>query len=189
MVVWLKRVGITLATAVGILLLWWTIPILVAVIVIVAASVYLVDRWRKWRSVRRFRAVWGVQGKDLLLVYSNSPHWQRYVEETWLPRWGHRAVVLNWSERSKWERPARAEVALFRAFAGAREFNPLGIVVPVTGRQVHIVRFWQAFRDYKHGKLRLLQAVEADLDRFLSMTVPPGTPRQSLSGARISQAD
>lgn len=130
MVVWLRRIGATLAVVIGAVRLWRGLLILVAMLAALVVGAYVGDQWRKWRAVRRFRSIWGIQGKDLLLVYSNSPHWQRHVEENWLPRWGHRVVVLNWSERSKWARPARAEVALFRAFAGGREFNPLGIVVP-----------------------------------------------------------
>jgi len=64
--------------------------------------------------------------------------------------------VLNWSERSHWKGSGRAEVALFRAYAGQREFNPLGIALPRHGRHAQLVRFWLAFRDYKHGKNRLL---------------------------------
>jgi hypothetical protein len=167
MVVWLKRVGVTLVVVIVAMYLWRGLLAFAAAIAMAAAGIYLWDRWRKWRAVRRFRACWTSQGRDLLLVYSNSPHWQRHIEETWLPRWQHRAVVLNWSERSQWGSAARAEVALFRAFAGAREFNPLGIVVPATGRQVRVVRFWRAFREHKHGKDRLLQAAEADLGRLL----------------------
>ena len=148
MVVWLKRVGVTLAVVIGVVFLWRGLLAFAAALAMAACGIYLGDRWRKWRAVRRFRACWRSQGKDLLLVYSNSPHWQR-------------------SERSQWGSPARAEVALFRAFAGAREFNPLGIVVPATGRQAHVVRFWRAFREHKHGKDRLLQAAEADLGRLL----------------------
>jgi hypothetical protein len=183
MVALLKRICLTLAVVIGVVLLWRGLLILAAGIATLVIGAYVGDRWRTWRAVRRFRAAWGVQGKDLLLVYSNSPHWQRYVEETWFPRWGHRAVVLNWSERSKWERPPRAEVALFRAFAGAREFNPLGIVVPATGRAVYIVRFWRAFREYKHGKERLLRLSEAELDRYLDTCRTLNMPLQPTSGA------
>jgi hypothetical protein len=172
-VVWLKRIGATLVVGIGVVLLWRGLLIFAAGIAVLALGAYLIGQWRKWRAVGRFRAVWGIQGKDLLLVYSESPNWQQYVKEIWLPRWGHRAVVLNWSERSKWRRPARAEVALFRAFAGTREFNPLGIVVPGTGRRVHVVRFWRAFREYKHGKDRLLRQAEAELERYLKPTVGP----------------
>ena len=65
------------------------------------------------------------------------------------------------------EQSLLAEVALFRAFAGREEFNPLGILVPPEGRRVHVVRFWRAFRDHKHGKPRLLQPAEADLERLM----------------------
>ena len=174
MVSWLKRVGVPLAVVIGVVLLWRQLLIPATTIAALAVGAYLYDRWRKRRAVRRFRAAWRTEGRDLLLVYSNSPNWQQYVEETWLPKWGDRAVVLNWSERSKWKRPVPPEVALFRAFAGAREFNPLAIVVPARGRKVHVVRFWPAFREYKHGKDRLLRAAEADLDRCLSASVTPG---------------
>jgi hypothetical protein len=163
----LTRIVIALAVIAGAVFLWRTLLMTVAAIALLVIAALGYDRWRKWRALHRFRAAWQAKGRDLLLVYSNSPNWQRYVEETWLPRWGQRAVVLNWSERSQWRRPLPAEVALFRAFAGAREFNPIGIVVPATGRHVHIVRFRHAFRDYKHGKDRLLREAEAELDRWL----------------------
>lgn len=167
MKLWLKRIAMALTVAIFVLLALLAWPVVV-VIATVAIGAFGVDRWRKWRSVQSFRATFGDQGKDLLLVFSNSPHWQRYIEETWLPRWGHRAVVLNWSERSQWNGSAQAAVALFRAYAGGREFNPLGIVVPRQGRQARVVRFWLAFRDYKHGKNRLLLEKEAELDGWLS---------------------
>src|SRR5262245_29677290 len=92
------------------LVIFWIVAFLV--VGLIATS-----RGRK-TAVRRFRARWVGQGKDLLLVYSNSPNWQAYIEAEWLPRWGHRAVVLNWSQRSNWRRPFPAEVLLFRAFSG-----------------------------------------------------------------------
>lgn len=183
MVGWLKRIGVAVALVMGVVLLWRGLLIFASAIALIAAGAYVGYRWRQWRSVRRFRRAWRSQGKDLLLVYSNSPHWQRYVEETWLPRWGHRAVVLNWSERSKWGRDGRPEVALFRAFAGDQEFNPLGIVVPAEGRHARVVRFWRAFRDYKHGKDRLLRSAEAELDSYLKPSVAPNQPLQPTSGA------
>jgi len=166
-VIWLKRIGATLAVVLALVLFWRGFLIVAAGITALAISAYLIVQWRKWRAVSRFRAAWGGQGKDLLLVYSDSPNWQRYIEESWLPRWGHRAVLLNWSARRTWTRPVAAEVALFRAFAGRREFNPLGVVVPATGSAVHVVRFWRAFREYKHGKDRLLRQAEAELDQAL----------------------
>jgi hypothetical protein len=151
---------------------WWkflltAVGLAIGIGALAAATVYLVDQGVKWRSLQRFRAEWGSRGKDVLLVYSNSPHWQRYIEERWLSKWGSRAVVLNWSERRTWERSRRPEAALFRAFAGQREFNPLVIVVPGSGRRAHMVRFWRAFRDSKHGRDQKLRDAESDLERYL----------------------
>jgi hypothetical protein len=142
------------------------LAIIVGLIVVWAASVLTYDRWSAAKARRHFRQVFAPEGKDLLLVYSNSPHWQAYVEQTWLPRWGKRAVILNWSERSRWDQRA-PEVRLFRSVAGNREFNPLGVVILRSG-ELAVVRFWQAFRDYKHGKDRLLRAAEAELEQQLS---------------------
>jgi hypothetical protein len=150
--------------------------IALAMLVLWSAGVMAIDALYRRRAVQRFRAVWEPQGKDLLLVYSNSPHWQQYVETNWLTRWGARAVVLNWSERHIWQTRARAtppEVALFQAFSGSREFNPLAIVVPRRGHAVHIVRFWRAFRDHKHGKAAGLRICEAQVEEYLAKASGP----------------
>jgi hypothetical protein len=165
------------AAAIAVVLLWRYV---LTVIAVLAGLFIIAWTWRvvaQTAAVLRFRAAYPV--KNLLLVYSNSPHWQRYVEETWLPRWGERAIVLNWSERHTWRRSP--DVALFRAFLGgggfAREYNPAAIVVPPTGRRVRIVRFWRAFRDFKHGKDRLLRQAEADLQSALdALPARPDTP-------------
>lgn len=141
-------------------------PFIVAGALIVVGW-YIGIKVRQWWAVRRFRRTWQPRGKDLLIVYSDSPHWQLFVEEQWLPRWGHRAVVLNWSDRREWLGNRSAEVALFRAFAGSRDFNPLGIVVPEQG-PVTVVRFWRAFRDFKHGKDHSLRRAESVLERALT---------------------
>ncbi len=147
---------------------WWAIAIAAAVLVAGALLVYTLGQGWKWLVVRGFQRAWGRGGKDLLLVYSDSPHWREYIERTWIPKWGHRAVLLNWSERSRWQ-SRWPEVRLFHAFAGAQEFNPLGIVVPPTGRRVLVVRFWRAFRDHKHGNSIPLRKMEGELERALGM--------------------
>jgi uncharacterized membrane protein YfcA len=68
MVVWAKRAIVTLAVVIGVVLLWRGLVMLAAAIAALVVGTYVGDRWRKRRSVRRFRAVWQVQGKDLLLV-------------------------------------------------------------------------------------------------------------------------
>lgn len=44
--------------------------------------------------------LWLPRGKDILLVYSDSPIWQGYMASEVLPLVQERAVVLNWSQRS-----------------------------------------------------------------------------------------
>jgi hypothetical protein len=143
------------------------IPILLAALPFLAAKAWL-DRRKRRRLQREFHHRWGAHGKRLLLVYSNSPHWQAYVEEHWLPQLGSIAVVLNWSERSTWAERHRFEADIFRMWAGDREFNPIAIIVPADGA-VRVIRFWQAFRDYKHGKDRTLRAAEAELGAALGV--------------------
>jgi hypothetical protein len=58
-------------------------------------------------------------------------------------------------------------------WAGDHEFNPLAIVIPADG-SVRVIRFWQAFRDYKHGKHRTLRAAEAELGAALGVPFGAG---------------
>lgn len=161
---WLKVVAVTTLFACLLLLPVWLL--LALILGIVASGQKL---WLRWSAPGRFRAEHGKAGHDLLLVTSNSPRWQEYIEEHWLPRWSHRAVVLNWSERRLWGLTWKASsaVRLFRAFAGEEHFNPLAIVVPPRGRRVHVVRFYQAFRARVGGDLGPLEAREAELEAWL----------------------
>jgi hypothetical protein len=43
--------------------------------------------------------LWLRNGKDVLVVYSDSPIWHEYMTTQILPLVQQRAVVLNWSER------------------------------------------------------------------------------------------
>ena len=146
--------------------------------VLIVAAPFLVfsawrDRQRRRRLQRRFHARWGASGKRLVLVYSNSPHWQRYVEERWLPRLGPVAVVLNWSDRRRWPEQHPLEAEIVREWAGPREFNPIAIVVPPAG-PVRVIRFWRAFRDFKHGKERPLRTAERELEAALGIALLSG---------------
>ena len=120
------------------------------------------------------RLRWYPQGKYMLFVYSNSPNWKEYIEANILPRISSYAVVINWSERSKWEWEKKPlEFKVFQHWTGVRryffkgkkkwdgrEFNPIAIIfVPWWRRKV--LRFWQAFKDFKHGKKKSLTNLEA----------------------------
>ena len=137
------------------------------------AFVYATDRLKEVRLRRAFEREHGVAGRRLVIVYSRSPHWQEHIERHWLSRYGDRAVVLDWSDRSRWPRTgAPVAVEAFRRWGGAREFNPLVIAVPRHG-SVRTVRFWRAFRDLKHGKDRTLRAAEAELERLAAEVSRP----------------
>src|SRR5262245_41226428 len=140
-------------------------PVVVAFLVIAAPIIGVsagYDWWRRAQLRRAFASRWAPLGKDVLLVYSNSPHWQHYVERHWLPQLAARAVVLNWSERATWRERHPLEAAVFWRWAGVREFNPIAIVLPVRG-PVKVIRFWRAFRDFKHGRPEALRAAEREL--------------------------
>jgi hypothetical protein len=110
----------------------------------------------------RFWLRYGRKGKFILFVYSNSPNWKDYIEANILPRIDSHAVTLNWSERRKWKKEHPLEAKVFRRWAGREEFNPVAIVFQPVSR-VKVIRFWQAFRDYKHGKEDRLKSAEVEL--------------------------
>ena len=165
-----RRVGIALIAAALVFLLWRALLFGLGLLVLFVLGFIGWQQVAIWRATQRFRRDYRSLGKDLLLVYSNSPYWQSYVEANWFPRWNERAVILNWSERATW-RGDQPEVALFHALASHREYNPLAIVVPPLGRPI-VVRFWKAFRDHKHGKGQKLKQQEAELERLIAMNSP-----------------
>jgi len=55
---------------------------------------------------------------------------------------------------------------MFWHWGGPREFNPMAILVPTSGA-VRTIRFWQAFRDYKHGKIGALEQKANELFAFM----------------------
>ena len=147
---------------------WVVIVIGVVLFIPVAAVGFLlialaVRRLRRIAAVRAFRSQYAANGKDLLIVLTDSPHWRPYIESEWLSRWGERAVVLD---RSKpWNRD-QPEARLWNAVKGEEEHTPLAIVVPARGR-IKVIRLFLAFRDYKHGKDQKLRAAERELEAAL----------------------
>jgi hypothetical protein len=101
-----------------------------------------------------YAGVWlwwiGRAQRRVLFVYSDSPSWKEHIESEILPRLPSTAVVLNWSERSRWPRLS-LPVRLFGRFSGQSEFNPIGLVFERFA-WVRRYRFWQPLRDMKHGR-------------------------------------
>jgi len=137
----------------------WIPGLVLLIAVVVVARVVKVTAlyalvWTFWLGGCRLREK---------LVYSDSPNWKAHVESRILPRLPENTVVLNWSQRRQWPRVS-LPVILFRCFAGEREFNPIGLVFE-RWRTVEDYRFWQAFRDAKHGHGGALEHVEAQFLR------------------------
>ena len=135
----------------------------IAALILCIPVAILIERWRLGRALSAFRDAYGSRGKDLLIVYSASPHWQAYIDHNWVSRWRDRVVVLN---RSAPDWKARPETALWRRLTGPTNHTPVAIIVPVHGTPT-LVRFYSAFRDFKHGKVAALHAQEQALERAL----------------------
>jgi hypothetical protein len=148
---------------------WWQVAImlpLIPVVLVVAifALVLFVVASISLRIV--IWSWWCLRGRDILFVYSDSPIWHDYIEQQILPHLGDRAVILNWSERKRW-RFSLARMA-FHHFGGYRQFNPLGVVFRPFGR-THKFRFWQPFRDFKHGHPEALQKMETEFFQLIGV--------------------
>lgn len=105
---------------------------------------------------------WLPRGKNVLLVYSNSPLWRDYLESRVLPHLVGQAVILNRSERKKWGRRFSLPVLIFYYFGGRREFNPLAVLFH-PWRWGKTCRFFQPFQELKHGKPEALEKMTAEL--------------------------
>ena len=112
-------------------------------------------------------AIWLTWKKQrVLFVYSDSPIWKDYIEKEILPYIQDSAVILNWSERRNWK-TSLAGLA-FRYFGGYRNFNPMAIVF----RPFHLVktyRFYEAFKDFKHGKPGKVEEIKRELFETLGV--------------------
>lgn len=161
----------------------------VPLLIVLSPLIALVLAWKEFRGRALHREFSRRHDPHVrgILVYSNSPNWQAYVEREWIPRLGGRLVVMNWSERARWGRDYPIEAKLFRQL-GDRDFNPAAIIFRPSTRgrpfrrwlravreldpiamlapyepRVEVVRFFQPFRDYKHGRDHTLRAAERQL--------------------------
>jgi hypothetical protein len=111
-------------------------------------------------------AIWISWGRRrVLFVYSESPVWKDYIEAEILPRIHDRAVVLNWSERRSWKQSSLPALA-FHRFAGSEAFNPIAIIFRPF-RVVRVLRYWKAFKDFKHGNTKPVEELNGELFRAL----------------------
>ena len=110
--------------------------------------------------------VWCARDINVLLVYSESPNWQDYIETELIPKLPPSTIRMNWSERRKWKW-CTLPVMAFRLFGGSREFNPM-VIVFRPFRWAKTFRLWKAFKELKHGKPAQLEEIESQLLLYLS---------------------
>ena len=114
-------------------------------------------------SLTLYLAVWALwlpRGRDVLLVYSDSPHWKHFIEEEVLPAIHDRAAVLNWSERRRWSGSVSLPSLLLSKFGGRKEFNPVCI-------QFRLFRVHRAYRFLKPIRKWRKTGERKDLDDLL----------------------
>jgi hypothetical protein len=148
---------------------WWVIALLIVASPVIIAFVLIGLIIHSAMGLGLHLAVWCwwlPHGRDTLIVYSDRPVWRLHIETEILPAVASRSIVLNWSERTRWR--LSLATAVFRYFGGAREFNPLAIVFRPF-RPARVFRFWQPFREWKHGKREALQRLEDDLFAYLEI--------------------
>lgn len=104
--------------------------------------------------------LWCRSGPCVFFVYSRSPHWQTYIETTFLPKLPPSAIVLNWSDRSTWSRCSLG-VRVFHHFLGDRAHTPSVIIFRPLHR-AKLFRFYEAFQELKHGNSEPLHKLEAE---------------------------
>ena len=151
-----RLVSILLLAPIVVLIIPFAIAMLLAMVIYGACLTLIV--WLTWCT----------RGIDTLVVYSNSPNWHDYMVDSVLPRLHGRSIVINWSERRLW-RWYSLPVAVFRFFGGDREFNPMVVVLrPFTIPRTF--RFWQPFRDRKHGDVSSLHDIENRLYTYLDIS-------------------
>jgi hypothetical protein len=133
------------------------IPILLPFLLI-AYTLHLVHRTALYILVW---LLWLPRGKDTLVVSSDSPIWRDYMETQIVPFLLERAFVLNWSERKTWPRWSLC-VQLFRHFGGDSEFNPI-VIIFRPFRRAKAFRFWQPFKDLKHGNRKPVERLRQEI--------------------------
>jgi len=110
---------------------------------------------------------WLPNGKNSLVIYSNSTIWKDDFENKILPQLDSNVVVMNWSERRLW-RKYSLESMCFRAFSGRYEYNPIAMKFRLF-RWVKRVRFFKAYKASKHGDNTLLEARKEELFSMLNV--------------------
>ena len=151
--------------------------LLVALIYLVALP-FLIPSFVKGVFLRlKFQNIAHHQGKFVLFIYSESPNWKSYIEQNILPQLQEHALVLNWSERSQWDRSSWI-VQAFYHWGGRRDFNPIAIVF-YSLVDVRVFRFFKAFHELKRGKPGILKKIESELVELVNAKARERNPQNA----------
>jgi hypothetical protein len=149
---------------------WPRVGLGLAVIAVVVIGSYVTARMNRARLLRECQRVYDPRGIRFLVVYSESPTWEAHIRASWLPRFGEQAVVLNWTNRARWE--PSLEVRLFKSFMQSeRNFNPAVLVLRNTDAPL-VYRFFYAFQQAKNGRPEYLARLEAELFTHVQSALP-----------------
>jgi hypothetical protein len=151
---------------------WWHLVVLAPVVLLAIPIGVIVFLAFVFSSIVVHVTIWTwwyARGRDVLLVYSDSPLWREYIELHILPHLRNRAIVLNWSHRKRWSL-SLARLAFWH-FGSYREFNPLAVVFRPF-RRTRTFRFWKPFKDLKHGRPEALRTMEEEFFSLIGVKRP-----------------
>ena len=109
---------------------------------------------------------WVSRGIRIMYVYSESPVWEDHIKKEVLPKLPPNSIIMNWSKRKTWKRLSLSTI-VFHYFGGSKAFNPMAILFPPF-RRAKVYRFYDAFKEYKHGKTERLLSMERELFQKLA---------------------
>jgi hypothetical protein len=145
-------------------------PFIVALAVVLLPVIFLMFVGRFFAHlwyVSRLRATWP-SGKFVLIAYTESELWAPYIENVLLPQIADHCVVVNRS-RENWKRQFRAERGALSFWGGWRSHTPIAVVLRPWGR-IRVFRFYDSFKQMKHGQTTSLEAMSSDLIRCIGET-------------------
>jgi hypothetical protein len=134
------------------LIIWIPVALMLALICIAGKSLYLrtlvITRWKK-------------KGINVLLIYSDSPHWKERIENEIIPQIKDQAVILNTSISQAWGDQEKFADKIYSFFGGRKDMKPMAIVFHGFSNFKDF-RFYQAYQKFKKGNDRELLKVESD---------------------------
>lgn len=130
----------------------WIVPGM-ALLILVIPVVLIVYVWQKIYGLVLF-VLWnywhGKNGRQFLVVFSNSPKWHGYFVEKIVPLIGEQGLIVNTTRDNKWSSSTSVGRRAHKHWGGTEEHTPIVIYFPRVGH-VQVFRFYKAFKDRDSG--------------------------------------